>query len=104
MRDASQFGIGNTYGESGVLLALGDLLGLGGGLLLALRLALKLVGNGAFVLCGYCISTSSRESLTCVGGKADHTGVVSLVRVLLALVVSVLRLLLVDLAIGGVAL
>lgn len=51
MCDGSQFGTGNTYGKSGVLLALGDLLGLGGGLLLALRLALKLVGNGALVLC-----------------------------------------------------
>jgi hypothetical protein len=42
--------VGWTYGESGILLALGDLRGLGGGLLLALGLALELVGNGTLVL------------------------------------------------------
>lgn len=41
----------NTYGKGGVLLALGDLLGLGGGLLLALGLTLELVGDGTLVLC-----------------------------------------------------
>jgi len=40
-----------TYGKGGIDLALGDLLGLGRGLLLALLLTLKLVGNGALVLC-----------------------------------------------------
>jgi hypothetical protein len=40
-----------TYRKGSILLALGDLLRLGGGLLLALLLALKLVGNGALVLC-----------------------------------------------------
>jgi hypothetical protein len=43
--------MGFTYRESGVLLALGDLLGLGCGLLLALGLTLELVGNGALILC-----------------------------------------------------
>jgi len=51
MCDGSQLRTGNTYGKSGVLLALSDLLGLGSGLLLALLLTLKLVGNGALVLC-----------------------------------------------------
>jgi hypothetical protein len=40
-----------TYREGGILLALGDLLGLGGGLLLALGLTLELVGDGTLVLC-----------------------------------------------------
>lgn len=51
MRDGLRFETGYTYGESGVLLALGDLLGLGGRLLLALGLTLKLVGDGTLVLC-----------------------------------------------------
>jgi hypothetical protein len=41
---------GDTYGESGILLALGDLGGLRGRLLLALALTLELVGNGTLVL------------------------------------------------------
>lgn len=40
----------DTYRKSRVLLALGDLGGLGGGLLLTLLLTLELVGNGALVL------------------------------------------------------
>jgi hypothetical protein len=40
-----------TYREGSILLALGDLLGLGGRLLLALGLTLELVGNGTLVLC-----------------------------------------------------
>ena len=40
-----------TYGKGGVLLALGDLSGLGGRLLLALGLTLELVGDGTLVLC-----------------------------------------------------
>lgn len=45
---------GQTYRKGGVLLALGDLSRLGRRLLLALALALKLVGNGTLVLCiGY---------------------------------------------------
>lgn len=51
MRDGLRLGTSNTYGESGVLLALGNLLGLGSGLLLALGLTLELVGNGTLVLC-----------------------------------------------------
>jgi hypothetical protein len=42
---------GDTYGESGILLALGDLSGLRGRLLLTLGLTLELVGNGTLVLC-----------------------------------------------------
>ena len=51
IRDGLRIGTGNTYGKGGVLLALGDLLGLGGGLLLALGLTLELVGDGTLVLC-----------------------------------------------------
>ena len=40
-----------TYRKGSVLLALGDLLGLGGRLLLALLLTLELVGDGTLVLC-----------------------------------------------------
>ena len=54
MRDGLRFGTGNTYGKSGVLLALGNLLGLGSGLLLALGLTLELVGDGTLVLCIHC--------------------------------------------------
>ena len=51
IRDGLRFGRGNTYGEGGVLLALGDLLGLRGRLLLAPGLTLELVGDGTLVLC-----------------------------------------------------
>jgi len=51
MMTTSMGGGDETYGKGSVLLALGDLLGLGGRLLLALLLTLELVGNGALVLC-----------------------------------------------------
>lgn len=50
LHDVASMGDG-TYRKGSVLLALGDLLGLGGRLLLALLLTLELVGNGALVLC-----------------------------------------------------
>jgi len=95
-------GCNETYGKGGVLLALGDLLGLGGGLLLALLLTGELVGNGTLVLC-------VRYQYLCSGlGRSlvadEHTGVVGLVRVLLALVETVLLLLLLDLRVGDGAL
>jgi hypothetical protein len=90
-----------TYREGSVLLALGHLLGLGGRLLLALLLTLELVGNGALVLCpvSACCFWLGGSPIAC-----ERTGVVGLVRVLLALVEAVGLLLGLDLGVADGAL